>query len=136
MKTNMTRTLILTAVALTSAAAVYAEDKVIAKVPFAFRTYGGQLAAGKYSITMKNNNAVVVLQNQKTGSSVAGIAMPGTESRDHRSRLEFRCGDQSGCALAAVWLSDGRVYSLNVPRITASELERIAVVYVGVTKAD
>ncbi len=139
MKTNLTRTLILAAVALTSAASAFAQYKVAATIPFPFRTFGRDLPAGDYSILQVSNvgGAQFLLRNQTNGkSTILQIAMAAEDSKNVRPRLVFRCGNVSGCTLSAVWLSDGRGWKLPTPRLKPAEIERMAFVYLEPTKAE
>jgi hypothetical protein len=153
MKTNLTRTLILAAVALTSAASAFAQYKVAATIPFPFRTFGRDLPAGDYSILQVSNvgGAQFMLRNQTNGkSTILQIAMAAEDSKNVRPRLVFRCGnvsgctlsavwlsdDVSGCTLSTVWLSDGRGWKLPTPRLKPTEIERMALIYFEPTKAE
>jgi hypothetical protein len=130
MKTNLTRTLILAAVSLTGAAAVHAQDKVAAEVPFAFRAAGVEFNAGTYHIAQSGHNGILMLLNQDSGSTkLVTTAAPGDDSKYAAPKLVFRCGNESGCALSAVSLANGRTWKIRTPHLKPSELERIAVVY-------
>jgi hypothetical protein len=135
MKTNLSRTLILTAVALTGAAAVYAQDRVAADVPFAFRAAGQQFDAGAYYISQSGPGAILTLLNQDSGrTKFVTTATPGDDSKDLNPKLIFHCGDQSGCALSAVQLANGHAWKLRISHLRPSEMERIEVVPVGWTR--
>jgi hypothetical protein len=130
MKTNLTRTLILAAVSLTGAASVHAQDKVAADVPFAFRAAGVEFDAGAYYISQSGHTGVLMLLNEASGSTkLVTTAAPGDDSKHASPKLVFRCGNQSGCALSAVSLANGRTWEIRTPHLKPSELERIAVVY-------
>src|ERR1700729_856792 len=101
MKTNLVRSLILAAVALTGAAAVHAQDKVAADVPFAFRAAGVEFNAGTYHIAQSGHNGILMLLNQDSGSTkLVTTAAPGDDSKYAAPKLVFRCGNESGCALS------------------------------------
>jgi hypothetical protein len=139
MKTNLTRTLILTAVALSSAAAVSAQGKVAADVPFAFRAAGQEFNAGTYYFSQygDSGSGMLMLMNQDAGrTKFVTTAAPEDVSRDSSPKLVFRCGDESGCALSAVQLANGRAWKLRVPHLKPSELERIAVIYLDRKQAE
>ena len=140
MKTNLTRTMMLTAAMVTlGAAAAYAETKVVANVPFSFRTNAGQQAPGRYGIVSMNQSAAVMgLRNLETGHlTVIGVGTPvGRYDGVSRSRLVFHCGSESGCALAEVWNGDGQGKKFSTPRLKSAELERIAVVYLDNKSAE
>jgi hypothetical protein len=130
MKSNLTRSLILTAVALTGAAAVYGQDKVAADVPFAFRAAGTGFDAGTYYVAQSGHSGILMLLNQDSGrTKFVTTAAPAEDSRDASPKLVFRCGNQSGCALSAVSLANGRTWELKTPHLKPSEMERIAVIY-------
>ncbi|HLX44813.1 MAG TPA: hypothetical protein VKR43_15310 [Bryobacteraceae bacterium] len=139
MKTNLTRTLILTAVALSGAAAVSAQDKVAADVPFAFRAAGQEFDAGTYYVSQygHSGSGMLMLMNQDAGrTKFVATAAPEDVSNGSAPKLVFRCGDESGCALSAVQLANGRAWKLRVPHLKPSELERIAVIYLDRKQAE
>jgi hypothetical protein len=139
MKTNLTRTLILAAVALIDAASAFAQNKGAANVPFSFRAFGKDLPAGAYSLIQTGNvgGAHLMLRNQANGhAALLPIAMPADDSKNARPRLVFRCNDSSGCSLAAVWLADGHGWKLPTPRLKPAEIERMAFVYLEPSKAE
>jgi hypothetical protein len=130
MKTNLTRTLILTAFALTGAA-VYGQDKIAVDVPFAFRAAGQEFDAGTYYVSQSGHSVggILMLLNQDSRrTKFVTTAAPG-DSKDASPKLVFRCGDESGCALSAVQLANGRSWKLRTPHLKPSEMERIAVIY-------
>jgi hypothetical protein len=130
MKTNLTRTLILAAVSLTGAATAHAQDKVAADVPFAFRAAGTEFDAGAYYIAQSGHTGILMLLNQDSGYiKYVTTAAPGDDSKHASPKLVFRCGDESGCALSAVALANGRTWKLRTPHLKPSEMERIAVIY-------
>ena len=137
MKSNLTRTLILTAVALTGAAAANAQDTVAADVPFAFRAARTEFNAGSYHIAQSGHSRILMLLNQDSGhTKYVTTAAPGDDSKDSNPKLVFRCGDESGCALSAVSLANGRAWKLRTPRLKPSEMERIAVIYLDRKQAE
>ncbi len=133
MKTNLYRTLMLTAAVMTlSAAAAYGQSGIGANIPFAFRTIGGVQAPGNYTIVSINSDSARVLQARNLDnhkSTLLAFGVPTGNSNDQRARLVFRCGDESGCALTQVWMGDGQGYAYATPRPKPSELEHVAVVY-------
>jgi hypothetical protein len=139
MKTNLMRTLILAAVGLTGSAAVYAQSNVAADVPFLFRAGGQQFDAGAYSISQYglSNSGILVLNNHDVGRTrFVTTKGPADVANDARPKMIFRCGDESGCALAGVQLANGRAWSLRIPRLKPSEMEHIAVVYMDRKQAE
>jgi hypothetical protein len=139
MKTNLTRTLLLAAVALTGAASAFAQTKAGANVPFSFRASGKDLPASAYSISQYSYSAPghFKLTNDNTGQSMFLRSMTAAhDSKDLRPRLVFRCGTSSGCALAGVYLADGRGWKVPTPRLKPAEIERMAMIYLEPTKAE
>jgi len=138
MKTNLTRTLIMGAVALAGAGAAFADDNVDAQIPFAFRAGGVKFEAGLYSISQYGHNdaGILTLQN-RSGSSTKFVnttshspdAGPDGGGKYPNPKLVFRCGDSGGCALSAVQMENSRSWTLRIPRRKAMETERIAVIY-------
>jgi hypothetical protein len=136
MKTNLTRTLILSAVALAGTGAAFAEDNVSAEIPFAFRAAGVKFDAGVYSISQYGHvdSGVITLQNRqgrnaKFVNTTGPLTGAGGDRMDRNPRLIFRCGDTSGCALSAVHLENGRTWTLRIPRLKAMETEHIALIH-------
>jgi len=128
MKTKL-NSLLRTAAGLTlSVAAAYGQSRVVADVPFSFRTAAGVNAAGEYSISQEG--AAAKLVNQGTGrASLLGIGTPLDANSNARPQLLFLCGSESGCALSSVTIADGRSYSFKTPRLNPSETARVTVVY-------
>jgi hypothetical protein len=132
MKTNLKNTLMVAAGLLTlGATAAYGQETLKANVPFSFRTAAGVQPAGQYEVsTVKFNGTVATIRNLGTqNSTFAGFGIPEGVSRDQHPRLVFRCGNESGCALTAVWLDGDHGLKYKVPHLKPSELERISVVY-------
>ena len=124
--------LLITAAGLTlSAVAAYGQSRVVASVPFSFRTAAGVQPAGQYSVeAISTTAAVMKLQNVETGhSSIIGMGAPHSTPNDKNARLVFVCGSESGCVLSEVKLDDGRGWSYKAPHLKPSETERVAVVY-------
>jgi hypothetical protein len=145
MKTNLTRTLIMGAVALAGTAVAFADDNVSAQIPFAFQAGGVKFYAGAYSISQYGHNdaGVLTLQNRLgrdtkfvNTMSHAPEASPASDSKYPRAKLVFRCREASGCALSAVQMENGRTWTLRIPRRNAIEAERIAVIYLDKNHAD
>jgi hypothetical protein len=131
MKTKL-NSLLITAAGLTlSAVAAYGQTRVVANVPFSFRTAAGVQPAGEYRIaTVTNDGAVAVLQNTETGrSTLTGMGSPSGNPNDKTPHLVFRCGTESGCTLSEVKMGDGRGWTYKTPHLKPSETERVAVIY-------
>jgi len=127
MKKSFTR-MLMTVVMTLGAAAAYAQPVITANVPFAFRSVAKMQPAGMYAITRLNEN--LILRNQATGASIltAASAVLG-HSKDGRVKLVFRCGSESGCALAEVWGTDGVGREVPTPKLKPVETARMAVIY-------
>jgi hypothetical protein len=139
MKTNLTRTLILAAVSLTGGAAAYGQSNMVADVPFLFRANGQAFDAGTYTIEQygHSNSGILKLSNREAGlTRFLTSTAPADASKDARPKLVFRCGDESGCALAAVELANGRTLKVRIPHLKPSEMERIAVIYLDRKQAE
>jgi hypothetical protein len=129
MKSTLNSLLITAAVTL-SAAAAYGQTKVVANIPFEFRTAAGVQQAGQYIIAPAAYDvAVMKLQNVDTGkSSILGLGTPSGVEKQNSPRLVFVCGNESGCALTGVVTGDGRGWTYKA-RLKPSEAERVAVIY-------
>ncbi|HEY7334291.1 MAG TPA: hypothetical protein VH639_05365 [Bryobacteraceae bacterium] len=135
MKTKL-NALLLTAAGLTlSAAAVYGQSRVVANIPFAFRTIGGMQAAGQYAVA--HEGPTTKLTNLESGkSTLAGFGTPADVSAKAKPQLVFICGSESGCALSAVTDADGRTTSFKAPHLKASETAHVAVVQLESRQAE
>jgi len=131
----LNHSLIAAAVALALGTAAYGQDKITANIPFEFSANGAVHEAGTYDVVKNPSNLVLQLRNAANGQSVhLGIGVPegGSPSAEARPRLVFQCREDGGCALAQVWIADGRGYSYAVPKAKGPELEsRLVVVYAG-----
>jgi len=139
MKTNLTRTLIMSAIALAGGAAAFAQDSVSAEIPFTFRAAGVKFDAGTYSISQfgHSDSGVLTLQNWRgRNTKFVNTTGPGGYYKYQSPRLVFRCGDDTGCALSAIRLENGRTWTLRTPRMKAMETERIAVIYAEKKQAE
>jgi hypothetical protein len=129
MKSKLTRGLMLAAVTLVAAGSVWAQDKVMAKVPFEFSVGSQMFAAGDYAIGELGTHAkgILRLRNAATGKSAVAQGTPVYVDLDGRARLVFRCG-ASGCALVRIW--DGASgYELSPGKGKEKADDRIAVIY-------
>jgi hypothetical protein len=129
----------LTAVLLTlSVAAAYGQTPLRADVPFAFQTTNASLAAGKYTIMpmTRGNTSAVRIENLVTGTAILLIAGPPIDKVVGSPRLVFKCGSVRGCALAEAYDGYGGGWKFNTPRLSRTEIERLAVVYLHRTDAE
>jgi len=126
--------LLLTALTV-SATAAYGQNRVIANVPFLFRTIAGVQAAGQYGISQVGG--VTTLQNLETRkASFLGIGVPEGVNASTPPKLEFTCGSESGCALTSVQLADGHSWRYKAPLLKPYEVEHVAVIYLESTQAE
>jgi hypothetical protein len=127
MKTKL-NALLLTAAGLTLAVvAASGQTKVVANIPFAFRTIGGMQAAGQYAVI--HEGQATKLMNLESGkATLAGFGTPEDVSARAKPQLVFICGSESGCVLSGVTDADGRTTSFKAPHLKASETAHVAVV--------
>jgi len=133
MKTTLNSLLTMAAGVALSAAAAYGQNQLNAMIPFEFRTASGIQPAGEYRILpVIHDGAMMRMQNVDTGrSALTGIGTPNSNPNENVAKLVFKCGSESGCALWAVKMGDGRGWTYKAPKLKPSEQERIAVIYVG-----
>src|SRR5260370_19992971 len=75
----------------------------------------------------QNGFPVMHVRNRATGESKLIMAQNrAADAKGGSPRLIFRCGDLSGCSLAAIWTTGGYGWELRVPRLSADERERLA----------
>jgi hypothetical protein len=135
MKTNLIRTLILTAVSV----AAYGQSNMNADVPFGFRAAGEYYTAGAYTISQYGHSGSGILVLVNTESRLTRFLTtkaPAADAMDAAPKMLFRCGSESGCTLASVELANGRTWTVNTPHLKPSELERIAVIYLDRKQAE
>jgi len=138
MKTNLTRTMIVAATVALSAAAVFAQTKLTANIPFAFGAMTAHMSAGRYEIVsaMPSNAGVLQIRNVATGEAAnLGIGIPTVPENAKGARLVFKCAGEA-CAVSEVWRDDGRGYKFATPQVKPSQLERVAVIYLDRKYAD
>ena len=130
MKKNLTRALMLTAVALTlGAAAAYAHTYLYARIPFSFRMNGSVLPAGEYSFSaMLGDGAAVILRDQEATHTAVSLTSVAIDDGSKSARLVFRCDEAGSCSLIEAWDGLGRGWRLPNPRPSAAEKVRLAVV--------
>lgn len=107
--------------------AAYAQDyPLTAKIPFAFRAVGSDLAAGQYELEhMTGNSRTIVLRNTDTGKAVfIQSKAPISESKEAGPRLIFQCRGDAGCSLATLWSGTGTGLEFTTPALTAAQRER------------
>ena len=128
---NLRRTFIVTILTLAASAAYGQDIETTAKIPFAFRAFGSDLPAGRYSVSPSTGNPENLrLLNLDTGKSVFMHAKTHTtESQEGRPRLIFRCGGEEGCSLAQLWSGAGNGFEFATPKLTANQRERRETIY-------
>jgi hypothetical protein len=136
MKTTLNSLLTIAAGFALSAAGAYGQE-LNANIPFSFHTASGVQPAGEYRVSkVTSDGAVMRLQNYETGhSAMTSMGKPSTDAAA-KPQLVFKCGSESGCALSAVKLGDGREWQYKAPKMKTSEQERIAVVYLRPNSAE
>ena len=136
MKSTLNSLLTIAAGFALSAAAAYGQE-LKANIPFSFQTASGVQPAGEYQISkVTTDGAVMKLRNMETGrTAMTGMGRPATDAAA-KPQLVFKCGSESGCALAGMKMGDGREWTYKAPKLKASEQERIAVVYLGSNSAE
>ena len=113
-------TIILSGLAMMSAAYAQSTQPIQAKVPFAFSVKGATLTPGTYRLTYSNTSGILAVggvQGTKGGAFV--LARPGSspEASDASAKLVFRCYEKA-CYLAQVWqgsIGGGRNLELPQP---------------------
>jgi hypothetical protein len=135
---KMTRTIILSAVAVMGGVAAHAEPRVAAaQVGFGFRAGGAEFQAGTYQLSEYPWRDIFTLEDASTGRKrFINTIAPARQTADRNARLVFKCTEENGCALAAIVLSDGRQWEIRAPRVKHSEMARTEVVYIGHKQAE
>ena len=78
--TTKLNSLLMTAALTLSAAAAYAQNQVVANIPFSFRTAAGVQPAGQYAVS--HEGEATKLRNLDSGkASLAGIGVPEDNDR-------------------------------------------------------
>ena len=131
---NLTLTLTAAVLTLVTAAAYGQNNPLTATIPFGFRAVNSNLPAGRYTVARASGtlgeSGIMQLRNLETGKAVfLPSRVPLTDSKDNRPRLVFRCGDESGCALATLWSGKGTGMEFATPALPAAEKERSEVAY-------
>jgi hypothetical protein len=133
MKTKVNSVLITAALAL-GAVAAYGQDRVVANIPFEFKTVAGVQPAGQYTISEQGVSAR--LRHVAGKTSLLGIGIPEGIERNQPAQVTFVCGSESGCVLTGIRFEDGRSWKYPAPRPKASEHQSVAVVYLERAQAE
>ena len=130
---SLRRTLIAAMLTLATTAAVYGQNALTTKIPFAFRAAGSDYPAGHYKVGMVTENSrAIELQNIDTQKSVFiqyKAPLTDDKNKDVRPRLIFKCGGEEGCSLARLWEGSGNGLEFPTPKLTANQRERRETVY-------
>jgi len=125
--------------AILMAGGAYAQQRLIADVPFGFTTGNHELAAGNYELKMGDPlpRAHLQLINSATHKAIfIRAASPEYTYGEARPRLVFRCVD-GRCALAQVWSASETGYRFALPKAREGANVRMATVYLHrATNAD
>jgi hypothetical protein len=125
MKTLKTLVLTITAAALLGSTGLYAQEKAVANIPFAFTVLGKTLPAGQYSIQQGaiTHKGLIHFQNTANGESVIVLAPASSASYttkdDVQARVVFhRYGDRY--FFSEVWSVSGGLTG----KVQPSKLEK------------
>ena len=117
------------------AGAAYGQNRLVANVPFPFRTIAGVQQAGQYAVV--HDGDITKLENLATRNATwVGIGVLDGKNQPNAPRLVFTCGNESGCALTGVRIADGREWRFQAPKLKSSEEARVAVIYLGSKDAE
>jgi hypothetical protein len=133
MKTKL-NSLLITATVAFGAVAAYGQDRVVANIPFEFKTIAGVQPAGQYTVSEHGVSAVLRHVDGKT--SLLGIGVPEDIERNQPAQVTFVCGSESGCVLTGIRFEDGRSWKYPAPRPKASEDQKVAVIYLERAQAE
>ena len=115
-----------------------------AEIPMAFHAGNKAMSAGSYDVRVllgATGHSFIAVQNVNTKAAAVLLPIPGPDApkawvADGNPRLSFECVD-GACSLRKLWNGyDAAVYELPARKLRPAEVERIAVVTVGLTKAD
>jgi hypothetical protein len=125
MKTLKTFVMTITAAALLGSTGLYAQEKAVANIPFAFAVADKTMPAGQYSIQHVSglNNHVVRVQSVANGESAMVLASASNASYKTKDNVEakvifHRYGDRY--FFSEIWTADGGLRGKAQP----SKLER------------
>jgi hypothetical protein len=114
---NLTTKLTIAAAVMAVAAGAAAAQTMKADVPFAFRTASGTFEAGTYTVSVDNNQRMVLLEG--TGRTKGAWVMPLaalTADKQSAAKLVFSCGADR-CTLVQVWSGpNGAAYQFARPK--------------------
>jgi hypothetical protein len=143
MKTLTMRSMIAMA-ALAVAASSASAQTYKAEVPMSFRAGSTQMAPGAYDfqvVIRSSGHASVVVHKADGSASAMLLTVPGSDApkawqKEGNPKIGFNCVDGT-CTLARLWNGrDESVYAFPVRKLPKAEAEHLAVVTVGLTRAD
>jgi hypothetical protein len=141
---NLTMRSMIAVAALAVAAGSASAQTYKAEIPMSFRAGSQQLAAGNYDFVFHGGSSGHEFVAVRTADGYAAVILlpsPGSDvpkawQKDGKPKISFNCLGRT-CTLAQLW--DGRdvsVYAFPAPKLPKAERERLAVVTVGLTRAD
>jgi hypothetical protein len=123
---NLTLTLTAAVLTLVTAAAYGQNTPLTASIPF-----GSARSAPTFRRAgTLGESGIMHLRNLETGKAVfLSSRAKVTDSKEKGPRLVFRCGGESGCALATLWSGKGTGMEFATPALPAAEKKRSEVAY-------
>jgi hypothetical protein len=125
MKTLKTFVMTMTAVALLGSTGLYAQQKAVANIPFAFKVSDKTMPAGQYTIRQGSTSirGVVHVQNTANGESALVLASASNSSykptdKDEAKVIFHRYGDHY--FFSEIWTANGNLCG----KVQPSKLER------------
>jgi hypothetical protein len=142
MKTLAMRSTIAVA-ALAVAACSASAQTYKADIPMSFRAGSTQMAAGSYDfqVVTSSGRANIVVRKADGSAAAMLLPIPGSDApkawrTERNPKISFNCLGRS-CTLGRLWNGrDVSVYEFPARKLPPAEAERLAVVTVGLTRAD
>jgi hypothetical protein len=140
---NFTMQLTIAAAALAAVAGSASAQTYKAEIPMAFHAGSKAMAAGSYDVVVRNTSgsAIITVRSAAAHETAILAPFPGSDApeswkQNGNPKISFECLD-GACSLRSFWngLSNS-VYSFPARKLAPAEKERLAVVTVGLTKAD
>ncbi len=141
---NFTMLSMVAVAALAVTAGSASAQTLKAEIPMAFSAGGRQMTAGAYDVTVElgaSGHEILMVRNRATArmamlSPFHGSDAPEAWREGGTPRITFECLDGK-CTLRAVWNGqDAYLYELPAPKLRQADKERVAVVTIGLTRAD
>jgi hypothetical protein len=145
MKTLKTFVMTMAAVALLGSTGLYAQEKAVANIPFAFKVSDKTMPAGQYTIqhASGSNNSQVRVQNTANGESAMVLAPASGASYKATDKAQakvifHRYGDRY--FFSEIWTADGSLCGKAQPskleretRLNAEDTKQMALVSIPVS---